>query len=205
MINDSLKKIVFLMNGLLHKIYLGQTGIPCKISPFAEFDGYTRNIHISSNTKIFDRAYLNCDKKSKIIIGSDCEIHSYSRIMTYGGNITIGNHCSINPFSILYGHGGLEIGSMVRIAAHVVIIPGNHGIDDLKIPIMEQPAVRKMIKICDNVWISTGAKILGGVTINSGAVIAAGAVVTKDVPKNAIVTGVPARILRFRGKKTNRI
>jgi maltose O-acetyltransferase len=54
------------------------------------------------------------------------------------------------------------------------------------------------IVIQDNVWIGAGAKVLGGVTIHKGAVIGANAVVTRDIPENAIVAGVPARVIRFR-------
>ena len=52
------------------------------------------------------------------------------------------------------------------------------------------------IHIGDHVWIGMGATILSGVTIGNGSVIAAGAVVTKDVPPNTLVAGVPAKIIR---------
>ena len=52
------------------------------------------------------------------------------------------------------------------------------------------------IKIGDNVWIGSNATILQGVTIRNGAIIGANAVVTKDVPENTIVAGVPARVIR---------
>jgi len=49
------------------------------------------------------------------------------------------------------------------------------------------------------VWIGAGCQILDGVCINQGAVVAAGSVVNKDVPENAVVAGVPAMIIKYRG------
>ena len=45
-------------------------------------------------------------------------------------------------------------------------------------------------------WIGAGATVLPGVTVGENSIVAAGAVVTKDVPDNTIVAGVPARVLR---------
>lgn len=195
---ELLKKRIYDMNGILHRMYLGNIGTPCKISPFAIFRGCTSQINIGANTNVFGKAYFHCEADGKITLGDRCEIHSYARLMTYGGSITMGDDCSVNPYSILYGHGGLEIGSMVRIAAHVVIIPGSHGLERIDIPIVQQKMINKKVIIKDNVWIGAGAKILGGVTIHTGAVVGANAVVTRDVPENAIVAGVPANVIRFR-------
>jgi acetyltransferase-like isoleucine patch superfamily enzyme len=53
------------------------------------------------------------------------------------------------------------------------------------------------IHIKKNVWIGAGATILPGVTVGENAVVAAGAVVSKDVPDNAIVGGIPAKTVRM--------
>jgi acetyltransferase-like isoleucine patch superfamily enzyme len=52
------------------------------------------------------------------------------------------------------------------------------------------------IHIGDHVWIGLNSTILKGVTIGSGSVVAAGAVVTRDIPPNALAGGVPARVIR---------
>lgn len=54
----------------------------------------------------------------------------------------------------------------------------------------------KPIKVCDFAWIGADSVILPGVTIGKGAVVAAGAVVTKDVPDNAVVAGIPAKVIK---------
>ncbi len=59
--------------------------------------------------------------------------------------------------------------------------------------------------IGDNVSICAGAKVLGGVKVGNNVTIGANAVVTKDVPDNAIVAGVPARVIGFNTSGDNRI
>ena len=56
------------------------------------------------------------------------------------------------------------------------------------------------MRVGNNVWIGYGACILRGVTVGYNAVIGTNAVVTKDVPANAVVGGVPARLIRMRHK-----
>jgi acetyltransferase-like isoleucine patch superfamily enzyme len=192
------------ISGCMWKMVLGKVGMPCRISPRAVFSGKLKNIRVGAFSSILPGAFFSCDDEASIDIGRYCEIHPYARLMTYGGDITLGDYCSVNPYTILYGHGGLHIGSRVRIAAHVVIIPANHGIDAMDVPIMLQDVENLPVTIHDNVWIGAGAKILAGVVIYSGAVIGAGAVVTRHVPENAVVAGVPARVLYIRGRLHDR-
>jgi len=89
--------------------------------------------------------------------------------------------------------GGVDIADQVMIGPNVNIITTGHPL---------QPSRRrayieaKPIAIEKNVWIATGATIIGGVTVGENSVVAAGAVVTKDVPPNSFVGGVPAKIIR---------
>lgn len=66
-------------------------------------------------------------------------------------------------------------------------------------PMCEQGTIVRDVTIEDDVWIGARVTILAGVSIGKGAIVGAGAVVTKDVPGLAIVGGVPARVLKYRG------
>jgi len=112
-------------------------------------------------------------------------------------NISVGAS-ALNEFTFLNGYGGIEIGDNVLIGANSMFFSADHVFDDVNAPIILQGLRKKPIVVKDNVFIGCGVTVLGNVTINSGAVIGAGSVVTTDVPENAIMAGVPAKIVRYR-------
>ena len=97
-----------------------------------------------------------------------------------GKNIHIGSHVFINMGCKFQDQGGIFIGDGALIGHNVVLATLNHAMS---------PKDRGSM-------IGSNATILPGVTIGDGAIVAAGAVVTKDVPENTIVGGVPAKIIR---------
>jgi serine acetyltransferase len=117
----------------------------------------------------------------------------------YGGRINIGENVYIGPYCVLYGHGGLTIGKNTLVASQTTIVSSNHVFDSLSLPIKEQGETVLGVKIGDDVWIGSGARILDGVTIGNGAVIGAGAVVTSSVESYTISVGVPAKVVGMRG------
>ena len=164
--------------------------------------GVLSRVHWGAGTIIHLRARIEPRRHGAISIGERCTLHNDAALIAQKGHIRLGHHVTVNPFCVLYGHGGLTIGNNVLIASHTVMIPANHQFDDLSIPIREQGESYLGITIEDDVWIASRATILDGVTIGKGAVVAAGAVVTKDVPPLAIVGGIPAKVLRYRGEKS---
>ncbi|MDE6585838.1 MAG: sugar O-acetyltransferase [Clostridia bacterium] len=110
----------------------------------------------------------------------------------YGQNIKVGKNVFINSGCCFQDQGGIEIGDNVLIGQQVVIATLNHDLN----PQQRANMFPAPVKIGNGVWIGAHATILAGVTIGNGAVIAAGAVVTKDVPENTVVGGVPAKIIK---------
>ncbi len=111
----------------------------------------------------------------------------------YGLDIRVGHKVFINQCCTLYDMGGVDIADHVMIGPNVNIITTAHPLE----PSQRRAYIEgKPIVIEKNVWIATGATILGGVVVGENSVVAAGAVVTKDVPPNSMVAGVPAKVIR---------
>jgi acetyltransferase-like isoleucine patch superfamily enzyme len=111
----------------------------------------------------------------------------------YGLDIRVGRRVFINQCCTLYDMGGVTIADLVMIGPNVNLITAGHAL-----PPSQRRAYleAKPIVIERNVWIATGATIIGGVTVGENSVVAAGAVVTKNVPPNSLVAGVPAKVIR---------
>ena len=109
-----------------------------------------------------------------------------------GKNIHVGKRVFINMGCKFQDQGGIFIGDGALIGHNVVLATLNHAMS----PGDRATMLPAPIRIGRNVWIGANATVLPGVTVGDGAVVAAGAVVTRDVPENTVVGGVPARIIR---------
>ena len=116
-------------------------------------------------------------------------------VITYPEHVFIGDDVSIAP-EVHVGassQGMITIGNRCAIAAGTRIVTPTHDPDVLPI---SRVGINKSVTVGDDVWIGTAAIILPGVIIHNGAIVGAGAVVTKDVPPDCVVGGVPARIIK---------
>ena len=109
-----------------------------------------------------------------------------------GKNIHIGKNVFINMGCKFQDQGGIFIGDGALIGHNVVLATLNHA----KSPQNRSSMLPAPIHIGENVWIGANATVLPGVTIGDGAIVAAGAVVTRNIPENTIVGGVPAKVIR---------
>lgn len=108
-----------------------------------------------------------------------------------GDRMKIGNHVSIMYNFVCMSRGGVVIEDDVSIAANTQILTNNHDEQQHRILLCKPVVIKR------NAWIGAGVTILPGVTIGENAIVGAAAVVTKDVPANAIVVGNPAKVMRM--------
>ena len=131
--------------------------------------------------------------------GSSNDLLIYPSVyIIFSHRMTVGRRVAINVGTYIDAGGGLEIGDHVMIGPHCIISTREHSTDLSDIPMCHQPVRYRTIVIENDVWIGANVSIRGGVNLGEGCVIGAGAVVVHDVPPNAIVGGVPAKILRYR-------
>ncbi|MCC8136155.1 MAG: sugar O-acetyltransferase [Ruminococcus sp.] len=109
-----------------------------------------------------------------------------------GRNISVGENVFINCGCHFQDQGGITIGDGSLIGSYVVMATINHE----KNPEHRGDNHPAPIHIGKRVWIGSHATILPGVAVGDNAIVAAGAVVTKDVPANTVVGGVPAKIIK---------
>lgn len=107
--------------------------------------------------------------------------------------VSLGCGVVIAEFVHIWGGGGVIIGNNVIIASHAAITSQTHDIEAEK---YRDSSVRKKVVIGNNVWIGSGAVVLPGISIGDNSIIGAGSVVTKDVPSNVVIAGVPAKLIR---------
>lgn len=112
--------------------------------------------------------------------------------INYGRHTKIGKNVFINFDCVFLDLGGITIEDNVLIAPKVSLLSEGHPIT----PGTKATLTTGHIHIKSNAWIGAGAIIMQGVTIGENAIVAAGAVVSKDVPDNVIVGGIPAKIMK---------
>lgn len=159
---------------IFHKIRGTQIGQHVLIERNALLLRYPKNISLGDHVIVKRGCQIcPCQSSATIRIDSRTTIGSYTFIYA-SSEINIGQDCMIGPF--------------------VYIVDSDHGIRRGELMNL-QPNQCKTIFIGNDVWLGAHSVILKGVQIEDGAVIAAGSVVRENVPSNAIVGGVPAKIL----------
>jgi acetyltransferase-like isoleucine patch superfamily enzyme len=125
-------------------------------------------------------------------IGDRTKIRCHEGLVEIGAKTVIGQECTITA----YQH--IRIGEQCVIADRAMFIDFDHGVVEVERPTRQQGIYKRDVEVGSNVWIGYGACILRGVRVGDNSVIGTNSVVTRDVPANAVVGGIPARVLRMR-------
>ena len=125
-------------------------------------------------------------------IGDGTKIRCHEGMVEIGAKTVMGQECTISAYQ------RVRIGSECVIADRAMFIDFDHGIVEVERPIRLQGIYKRDVEVGNNVWIGYGACVLRGVSVGDNSVIGTNSVVTKDVPANAVVGGIPARIIRMR-------
>lgn len=171
------------------KNFLGSVGEHSRINyPCSLQGGGQNNISIGDNTTIASTSILGCWTK-------------YGKQSFPNASITIGNHCSIGEYNHITACNKITIGDGLLTGRYVIISDNSHGgLSEEEANI--QPSLRNLkskgeVVIGNNVWLGDKVAVLSGVHIGNNVIVAANAVVTKDLPDNCVVAGVPARVIKI--------
>ena len=125
-------------------------------------------------------------------VGHGTKIRVHEGEVSIGAKTVMGQECTISA----YQH--VSIGNECIVADRVMLIDFDHGVVEVERPIRLQGIYKRDVRVGSNVWMGYGSCVLRGVSIGHNSVVGTNAVVTRDVPENAVVGGVPAKVLRMR-------
>jgi acetyltransferase-like isoleucine patch superfamily enzyme len=125
-------------------------------------------------------------------IGDGTKIRCHEGLVEIGDKTVIGQDCTISAYQ------SVRIGEQCVIADRAMFIDFDHGVTDVERPIRVQGIYKRDVVVGSNVWVGYGACILRGVRVGDNAIVGTNSVVTRDVPANAVVGGVPAKVIRMR-------
>jgi len=141
---------------------------------------------------------LEVSRRGRVKFGRFVWIGDRTKIRCHEGEVEIGRKTVIGQECTISAYQRVRIGEQCVIADRAMFIDFDHGVVEVERPIRLQGIYKRDVEVGSNVWIGYGACILRGVRVGDNAVVGTNAVVTKDVPANAVVGGVPARVLRMR-------
>jgi acetyltransferase-like isoleucine patch superfamily enzyme len=144
------------------------------------------------------RLQLQISARGRVDFGRFVWIGDGTKIRCHEGEVVIGEKTVMGQDCTISAYQHIRIGEQCVIADRAMFIDFDHGAVEVERPIRLQGIYKRDVDIGSNVWIGYGACILRGVRVGDNAIVGTNSVVTRDVPANAVVGGVPAKVIRMR-------
>lgn len=166
----------------------------------SEFKKTGNGFRVAKDYFISNPKYIEIGDNFHVLGRFRMEAIEYYKNQRFIPSIRIGNNVSFNTDIHIGCINRIEIGDNCLFASRIYITDHDHG--DTSVEMLQiSPELRPLISkgpviIKNNVWVGEGVAIMSGVTIGENSIIATNAVVTKDVPPNTVVGGVPAKIIK---------
>jgi acetyltransferase-like isoleucine patch superfamily enzyme len=141
---------------------------------------------------------IQIGKRGRVRFGRFVWIGDGTKIRCHEGEVIIGDKTVLGQECTISAYKQVRIGEQCVIADRAMFIDFDHGMVEVERTIREQGIYKRDVNVGSNVWIGYGACVLRGVQVGDNAVIGTNAVVTADVPANAVVGGIPAKVIRMR-------
>ncbi len=148
------------------------------------------------------RLQIQIGKRGEVRFGRLCWIGDGTKIRCHEGVVEIGSKTVIGQECTISAYKRVRIGEQCVIADRAMFIDFDHGVVEVERPIRQQGIYKRETIVGSNVWIGYGACVLRGVQVGDNSIVGTNAVVTRDVPANAVVGGVPAKVIRIREAPT---
>jgi acetyltransferase-like isoleucine patch superfamily enzyme len=141
---------------------------------------------------------LQIGKRARVSFGRWVWVGHGTKIRCHEGEVRIGDKTVLGQECTISAYQHVAIGEQCILADRVMLIDFDHNVAEVERPVRVQGIYKREVLVGNNVWIGYGAQILRGARVGDNAIVGASAVVTRDVPANAVVAGAPARVIRMR-------
>jgi acetyltransferase-like isoleucine patch superfamily enzyme len=144
------------------------------------------------------RLQIQIAKRATVRFGKFCWVGDGTKIRSHEGAVEIGAKTVFGQECTISSYKRVRIGEQCVIADRAMFIDFDHGVTEVEKPIRSQGIYKRELIVGSNVWIGYNACFLRGIRVGDNSIVGTNSVVTKDVPANAVVAGVPARVIRMR-------
>jgi acetyltransferase-like isoleucine patch superfamily enzyme len=163
---------------------------------------YGRRLQTDGLCFICPRVKLEIGRDAVLRVGRWAWIGHGTKIRVHEGEVRIGAKTVIGQDCTVSAYQHIAIGRECILADRVMLIDFDHGVVEVERPIRLQGIYKRDVDVGHNVWMGYGACVLRGVSIGDNSVVGTSAVVTRSAPANAVLAGVPARVIRMRKAPT---